>query len=394
MSGNPASKLTVGDLFRKTDKAFLRRLTPEQAKVAYNLAGCRTARMGGHIWRCDHCRKEIPMYNSCRDRHCPGCQASARFKWVEARCAELLPVPYFHVVFTLPHILNPLIAYNPRRLLGCLFQAASQALLKFAADQKYLGACPGILMVLHTWGQKLNRHYHVHCVVTGGGLTEEGEWKAVPSDKFLFPIDPLSTVFQGIYLERLEKLFVAQKLKLPPDWTLTLDQLKQRLYKNKWVVYAKPPFGNPSLVLKYLGRYTHRVAIANSRLTGFDGNMVTFKYKDYRDDACWESLTLPLDDFLNRFLRHVLPKGLMRIRSFGILSNPKKKASLARCREILGEPDLSEALAETMEPDSEPMIDDTSILESGCICPYCKEGILNIIKVCKQVPFADFLDSS
>ncbi len=392
--GGSGTKLTLGSLFPKMDREFLATLTPAQHKVAYNLGCCRTKRMGGHVWRCDRCLKEIPMYNSCRDRHCPRCQASARFKWVAARCSELLPVPYFHVVFTLPHLLNSLIAYNPRKLISCLFKATSQALLKFAADPKYLGARPGILMVLHTWGQKLNLHYHVHCVVTGGGLTEDGDWKATPSDKFLFPVGPLSDVFRGVYWEQLDKLLAAQQLTLPPGWNLSREQLKHRLDKHKWVVYAKPPFGGPSQVLKYLGRYTHRVAIANSRIIRFENNMVTFKYKDYRDENRWKTLTLPLERFLKRFLYHVLPKGLMRIRSYGILANAKKKDYLARCRELLGEPDLDETLATVLEPTVDQYIDDAIILASGCTCPFCFDGHLNIFEVNKQVPFTNFLDSS
>jgi len=248
-------------------------------------------------------------------------------------------------------------------------------------------------MVLHTWGQKLNLHYHVHCVVTGGGLTEEGEWKPTPSEKFLFPVEPLSDVFRGIYWEQFDRLLATQQLELPPDWKLTRDQLKHRLDKHKWVVYAKPPFGGPDRVLKYLGRYTHRVAIANSRIIRFANNMVTFKYKDYRDDK-WKVLTLTSKRFLKRFFHHVLPKGLMRIRSYGILSNPKKRDCLARCRELLGEANLDETLALVLKPTVDQYIDDAIILATGCVCPFCFDGHLDLVEIHKQVAFTNFLDSS
>lgn len=290
--------------------------------------------------------------------------------------SELLPVPYFHVVFTLPHELNPWIKSDPKQLIGLLFQSAKDTLLEFARDPKHLGATPGILMVLHTWGQKLNQHYHVHCIVTGGGLDEARQWRATRSD-YLFPVEAMMPVFRGIYLERLSSLLGRKKLEFIPD---RLTKVIRKLYNKKWVVYAKEPFGGPERVLKYLGRYTHRVAIANSRILRFANNMVTFTYKDYTDNHTEKTMTLPLEKFLCRFANHILPQGFMRIRGYGLWSNPRKKRDLTHCRFLLGDPEISEtALDEaiaSLEPDEGviPRPEETS--EGQLICPHCQEGIL------------------
>ncbi len=250
-----------------------------------------------------------------------------QFRWVSARVAELLPIPYFHCVFTLPHVLNPLVAANPRALLGALFMAASGTLMKFAKDPKFLGAKIGILIVLHTWGQKLNLHYHVHCVVTGGGLNRDHEWVPSSSENFLFPVKAMSPVFRGIYMEQLDLLLKQNALHIPDTYRrhfADYGQLKRRLFSKPWVVYAKRPFSGPLTVLKYLARYSHRVAIANSRIVQYENGLVTFTYKDYRHENANKLLTLPLEKFLNRFVSHILPNGFKKIRNYGIWANPCK----------------------------------------------------------------------
>ena len=370
--------VTLGDLIRAAGPNFCsdQGLSPHQSKIIARLGMCRTAAMGGHLWACNECGAAVNMYNSCRDRHCPQCQGAARYRWVEDRMSELLPVPYFHVVFTLPHELNPWISNDPSQLLGLLFQAAKTTLLEFAQDPKHLGATPGILMVLHTWGQKLNLHYHVHCIVTGGGLGDTGEWRATRPD-YLFPVPAMMQVFRGIYLEGLSRLGQKGKIELSPG---KLGGIVKKLYNKKWVVYAKKPFGGPDRVLKYLGRYTHRVAISNSRILGFSNNMVTFAYKDYADDHAQKTLILPMEKFLMRFVGHILPPGFMRIRMYGIWSNPRKKQDLAHCRQLLGEPEISQTTFDeaitASEPEDEGFLRPQDVSEGQLICPHCKKGIL------------------
>ena len=386
----PESKkeLTLGALIGAAGPMFAadHRLTPHQAKVLARLGLCQTSRLGGHVWICDHCDVRIPMYNSCRDRHCPQCQAGPRFKWVADRTKELLPVPYFHVVFTLPHQLNPWIKQHPKPLLNLLFKAASSTLLDFAKDPKYLGATPGVLMVLHTWGQKLNCHYHVHCIVTGGGLDENQQWKGVKSSKFLFPVKAMSQKFRGAYVAGLKQIAEKEGLEHLKD---KFQQLTDDLYQQSWVVYAKKPFGGPEMVLKYLGRYTHRIAISNHRILRFENNQVTFAYKDYRNEDRQRVLTLPLNDFLLRFVAHILPQGLMRIRSYGLLANTRKKEAITRCRELLGEPEITNALE--LQPERDEATEaalaaltelQQQLFEMGelRVCPECQKLALRPLK--------------
>ena len=289
--------------------------------------------------------------------------------------SELLPVPYFHVVFTLPHQLTPFIKRDTSLLLGKLFHAASRTLMTFFENEEDLGVTPGILMVLHTWGQQLTPHYHVHCIVTGGGLDKQRQWKSCSAD-YLFPVKALSKVFRGIYLKSVKDLIAKEKVSHQAN---ELSALVAKLYRHPWVVYAKKPFGGPEVVLKYLGRYTHRVAISNARIIRFSNNMVTFTYKDYRKDAKICHLTLPLNEFLLRFVNHILPAGFMRIRSYGLWSNPRKKKDLAHCRSLLGKPDLSnEVVAHEIESSEEiEGVLDVEDLEPGqMICPHCRKNIL------------------
>lgn len=386
---------SIGQIFRDLGLEFPLRagLGLQKTKIFRRISLCRTPAMGGALWSCGQCGKSIEVYHSCRDRHCPTCQAQKRWDWVNAKLKEVLSVPYYHVVFTLPHLLNPLLKANPKPCIGLLFQAASKTLLSFAKDAKYLGAEPGILMVLHTWGRKLNYHVHVHCIVTAGGLTKTHAWKQAPHKRWLFPVKAMSGVFRGKYLDGLDK--VRQDLFTPNEdqhW----NQFKRALAREPFVCYAKHPFGGPEVVLKYLGRYTHRVAIANQRLTSYSkqDNQVAFRYKDHRDHRTKTVKATP-ERFAKAFLQHVLPKGFMRIRSYGILANCKKAKSLARCRELLGEAQVDPASLNQ----TEALIKETPAEEPVrlLICPYChKPSMAKVRELPKYFSLANttFWDTS
>ena len=344
------ARYEVADVVRAHGEQYLRThpTSAEQRQVLRAIATCRTAALGGHVEQCEDCSYQRIAYNSCRNRHCPKCQGKERAQWMAAEQAMLLPVPYFHVVFTLPHTLNPLIRVNRALLYGLLCRVVARTLRTFALDPRHLGAEPAITMVLHTWGQTLNEHYHVHCVVSGGGLSLDGRsWVALPSGKkkrrrpFLFDVTALSRVFRGKFSAALTRArrratlrYLGQSAALaePGPW----EKLMTALWKQDWVVYAKPPFGGPAQVLKYLSRYTHRVAISNRRLLCVANDVVRFEYNDYADPTVRKELTLPATEFLRRFLLHVVPKGFMRIRHYGITANARRQKKLARCRELLG----------------------------------------------------------
>lgn len=290
---------------------------------------CRTAALGGHVYECADCGARKIVYNSCRNRHCPKCQSLEKERWLEARCAELLPVPYFHVVFTLPEELNPLALSHPRLLYSLLFRCASETLLEIAADPKHLGARIGVLAVLHTWGQKLTLHPHLHCIVPGGGLSIDGDWWVGSRSDFFLPVTVLKKLFRGKFLAALKQ--AEQDGGLPPSHLPDLGPL----YHKSWVVYCKPPFGSPEQVLAYLARYTHRVAISNQRLVRLEGEEVVFTWKDYAADGRSQEMTLSGQEFLRRFLLHVLPDRFVRIRYFGLFANRHREQSLALCREVL-----------------------------------------------------------
>jgi hypothetical protein len=359
--GLPRPALEVAEVIREHGEAFLAKyrgtLSPTQKKALRDLARCRTAALGGHVERCLDCGHERIAYNSCRNRHCPKCQALSRARWLEREAECLLPVPYYHVVFTLPAEVAELALANPKLMYDALFQAASATLRAVAANPKRLGAQIGVLMVLHTWGQNLHHHPHVHCVCTGGGLScdEHGDMDVSPVWRscrpgFFLPVRVLSRVFRGKYLELLRRLHIQRKLILP-ERLKTLQGASvfvrwlKPLYRKDWVVYAKRPFGGPAQVLKYLARYTHRVAISNNRLLamtpsplGGEGRgegTVTFRYKDYADDHRHKTLTLSAQEFLRRFVQHVLPKGLVKIRHYGLLANRHRKGKLALSRRLL-----------------------------------------------------------
>ena len=320
------------------------RLTREQRRVLRDLAACRTAALGGHVERCLDCGAERIAYNSCRNRHCPKCQALARARWLEREAENLLPVEYHHVVFTLPAELSVLALANATQIYDHLFRAAATTLREVAANPKHLGAAVGVLMVLHTWGQNLHHHPHVHCVVTGGGLScnSQGSVDASPRwlacrPGFFLPVRVLSRLFRGKFLALLHTSFAHGRLDVPESLAsaAAFAAWLTPLYRKDWVVYAKPPFGGPAQVLKYLARYTHRVAISNRRLVKLEHGRVTFRYKDYADGHHAKVMTLDAVEFLRRFVQHVLPRGFVKVRHYGLLANRHREQRLAQCRRLL-----------------------------------------------------------
>ena len=322
----------LADIFRAHGEAYRRthRLSSQQARVMAAVEACRTAQLGGHREYCEACDFERFAYNSCRNRHCPKCQSLAKEEWLEQRRAELLPVPYFHLVFTLPHELNGLVLANRRPLLNLLFQAGAQTLLLFGRNR--FGGQVGFTMILHTWDQALGPHFHLHCLITGGALAADHNRWTAGNAAFLFPVHALSKVFRGKFLDGLRTLLRRDQLRSDHE---DCDRMLEELRRKPWVVYAKRPFAGPEQVLDYLGRYTHRVAISNDRILGLDDGMVTFAYRDRAHDDVRRTMILPAEEFIRRFLLHVLPRGFMRIRHFGFLANRTKAHALARCRELL-----------------------------------------------------------
>jgi len=341
----------VADLLRAQGERFYNQspwLSYQQLSVLRAITRCRTAALGGHIDTCPGCGYEGGIsYNSCRNRHCPKCQAQARERWLAAREKELLPVPYFHVVFTLPHELNTLCLRNARVLYDLLFSASAAAMLEVAANPKRLGARIGFISILHTWGQNLLLHPHIHCMVPGGGFSPDYKGWIHPKYSFFLPVDVLSIVFRAKFTDGLKKLYRRGKL-IFAGTTAELRHQKRfaafvdSLFRQKWVVYAKPAFGGPNQVLRYLGRYTHRVAISNHRLLTFDGQDVTFRWKDYAHGNKQRKMTLSSCEFLRRFTLHILPRGFVRIRQFGFLTNTRRGALLASARLLLA-PDSQSA---------------------------------------------------
>jgi hypothetical protein len=336
--------LEVADIIRAQGERFIERsrpwLTWAQIKVLRAIERCRTAALGGHRDRCVRCGHRAISYNSCRNRHCPKCQTGARDRWLAKRTKELLPVRYCHVVFTLPHQLAPLAYQNKRILYRLLFHASAATLLEVAADPKHLGAEIGFLSVLHTWGQNLQHHPHLHCVIPSGGLSPDHTRWIQPRYPFFLPVKVLSRVFRGKFVAGLQRAFTQGKLGFYGDQKALRDPklfraLVHSLFRQDWFVYAKPPFGGPQYVLHYLARYTHRVAISNHRLVAFQDGQVTFRWKDYAHGNKKRIMTLTADEFLRRFLLHVLPKGLVRIRSFGFLANRRRATLLPLCRQLL-----------------------------------------------------------
>src|SRR3984893_6462564 len=333
--------LEVADLIPAAGDAFLERnrhwLRWKHIKVLLAIRRCRTAALGGHLDECTRCGHRAPIsYNSCRDRHCPKCQTAARDRWIAARRRELLPTRYLHVVFTLPHRLAPLVPQNKKVLYGLLFRTSAETLLEVAHDPKHLGAEIGFFSVLHTWSQKLKIHPHVHCVVPAGGLSADHTHWIKPRYDFFLPVEVLSHVFRGKFHEALKRAFRDGKLNFHGDLKLlaqpkTFAAWLRPLFRNDWVVYSQRPFGGPEHVLRYLGRYTHRVAISNHRLVSFADGEVTFRWRDSAHSNEQKLMTLALDEFLRRFLLHLLPEGFVRIRNFGFLANRRRATTLPLC---------------------------------------------------------------
>ncbi|GAC1661316.1 MAG: IS91 family transposase [Steroidobacteraceae bacterium] len=341
--------LEVADVFRRYGEAFRRdrdaHLGRVERRVMAAIEACRTSALGGHVEQCGDCGLVRPAYNSCRNRHCPKCQGLARAEWLEARQAELLPVPYFHVVFTLPPAAAAIAFQNKRIVYAILFRAAADALRDIAADPRHLGAEIGAVAVLHTWGQALHHHPHLHCIVPGGGLSpDQTRWVACRPG-FVLPARVLSRRFRTLFLARLRAAFVAGELHFsgslgPLAEPARFAECLGELGGKEWVVFAKRPFAGPEQVLAYLGRYTHRVAIANSRLVRLDHGQVSFTWKDYRHNGTTKVMTLAASEFIRRFLLHAVPDGFHRIRHVGFLANGHRTAKLARCRALLAAPTL------------------------------------------------------
>jgi hypothetical protein len=374
--------LEVADILRQHGDAFFAKygsyLTAEQRQAMVDLSLCRTAALGGHIQRCADCGYERIAYNSCRNRHCPKCQALSRARWLEREAELLLPVDYHHVVFTLPDEIAELALANRAVLYDALFHAAADTLRELTADPKWLGAQIGILMVLHTWGQNLHHHPHIHAVASGGGLScnaqgvidQAPEWRSCRPGFFL-PVRVLSRVFRGKYLELLRGAFDEGKLIFPGRLAplanaTTFARWLTPLYQKDWVVYAKPPFGGPGQVLKYLARYTHRVAISNHRLVSLENGQVSFRYKDYADDQRQKLMALSAEEFLRRFLQHVLPRSFVKIRHYGLVANRHRAEKLALARRLL----LPLSVAAPLAPE-EPSTDSHAATMYPAPMPHC-----------------------
>jgi hypothetical protein len=373
----PRPALEVADIFRDHGPAWRHanrgHISLDQLKVMSAIERCRTAALGGHVARCenDACGHTVIAYNSCRNRHCPKCQAAASKEWLEDRRAELLPVPYFHMVFTLPAEIADIAFTNKRVVYSLLFKASSQAMLTIAADPKHLGARIAITSVLHTWGSAMTHHPHVHMIVPGGGISMDGkQWISCRSN-FLLSVRVLSRLFRRLFLEMLIKAYEAGELNFygqhvslaKPD---KFTRFLKRSRKSEWVVYAKRPFGGPEAVLSYLSRYTHRIAISNRRLVSADQHHVAIRYKDYRahHSERWKTMRLTTDDFMRRFLSHVLPKGFHRIRHYGLLANGNRAANIAKVRELL-DVQPPQGQPETSKPASP---DEPKVFPQPCLC--------------------------
>ena len=378
-SAQPATTkrgVELADIFRAYGESYRRNhpLPAFYLKVMRAVERCRTAALGGHLEQCNTCGYERPAYNSCRNRHCPKCQSLAKVKWLDKQKSELLPTGYFHLVFTLPHELNPLILVNKKPLINILFQSVWQTLAQFT--QRGLGGTPGITAVLHTWDQTLLDHFHLHCLVPAGALSfDRNRWVSVRQD-FLFPVKALSVVFRGKFLDSLQKSFDQNKLLfvrqiVPLAEADAFNGLMNGLRKKPWVVYAKKPFGSPAHVLDYLGRYTHRVALSNNRICSVHNGEVTFAYRDRKNQDRRKLMTLDAEEFIRRFLPHVIPKGFMRVRHYGFLANHSKDC-LSKCRQLIG-------LTPAPPPPPQRSTEELMLALMGIDihrCPLCQKGTL------------------
>ena len=399
----PRPDLELADIFRRHGPAYREghRLPVHQLKVMQAIETCRTAALGGHVDQCDHCDFTRISYNSCRNRHCPKCQSLARAKWLEKRKAELLPVEYYHLVFTVPEQIASIAFQNKAVVYAILFRAAAETLLTIARDPKHLGAEIGFFGILHTWGQNLHHHPHIHFVVPGGGLSPDADRWVACRPGFFLPVQVLSRLFRRLFLERLEQAYRAGELKFYSDLQALQDPEASARYLDpvrqaEWVVYAKPPFGGPERVLEYLGRYTHRIAISNQRLVSMDDDEVCFLWKDYRNEhkQKQQTMRLPVSEFIRRFLMHTVPSRFPRIRYYGFLASANRKMALPLCRKLLAVPVLD------LLP--RPALDykdwyEALTGESLRRCPQCGVGSLQRIETlqpCRPSPVPMVVDTS
>ena len=388
----PQPQLEMADVLHLYGEAFRQQhaasLSTAQRRVMTAIELCRTAALGGHVEPCDSCGQQRVFYNSCRNRHCPKCQSLARAQWIENRLAEILDCQYFHVVFTIPAEMAALAYQNKEVVYGILFRTSAETLRTIAADPRHLGAEIGFFSVLHTWGQNLLHHPHVHCVVAGGGLAPDGQPWVACKPGFFLPVRVLSRLFRRLFLENLQRAFDSGQLQFFATLQSLRDPLAFARYlvpcaTPEWVVYAKPPFAGPQQVLDYVGRYTHRVAISNNRLLALENGSVTFRWKDYRHSSQPKTMTLTADEFLRRFLLHVLPDGLQRIRYYGFLGNRYRAQKLTRCRQLLGmaaPPENSGAPQDYR--DRYERLTGSSLRE----CPSCGQGRMVLVDTVE--PFA------
>jgi hypothetical protein len=372
-------RLEVADVFRQHEQEFFRQwghmLNAQQRRAFRDICACRTAALGAHLEQCDQCAHQAIAYNSCRNRNCPKCQSTARDKWLAARSAELLPVPYCHVVFTLPQELSALALQNQHLLYSILFRAVSETLLTIAADPRQLGAHIGFLAVLHTWNQQMLHHPHLHCVVPSGGLSPDGTCWVPSRERFFLPVKVLGKLFRGKFLAFLAAAFRKKKLQFAGALAhlkkpVAFDRFLRQLRSKNWVVYAKRPFAGPQYVIQYLARYTHRVAISNGRLIEMRDGQVTFRWRDSADGNQQKLMTLDAVEFIRRYLLHILPSGFVKIRHFGFLANRSRREALILCRALLP------AQAD-QPPDS---LTDTQRRAVQRKCPICQTGTLRIIR--------------
>jgi predicted RNA-binding Zn-ribbon protein involved in translation (DUF1610 family) len=374
----------VADIIRAHGNSFVERnrswLTWFHLRVLFAIEHCRTAALGGHLDRCRQCGHEVTSFNSCRSRHCPKCQTNARNRWLADRDKELLPVKYVHVVFTIPHELSWLALQNKNVVYDLLFRASAATLLEVAADPKHLGAEIGFLSVLHTWGQNLQIHPHIHCVIPSGGLSPDHQHWIHPRYAFFLPVKVLGKMFRGKFTEGLKNAFHAGELTFPGRMKMLAERkafhaFLRPLFRKDWVVYAKPPFGGPEHVLQYLARYTHRVAISNHRIVNFADGKVTFRWKDYAHKNKQRLMTVTADEFLRRFLLHILPRGFVRIRFCGFLANRRRGELLPVCRQLLQVASTQSSTA----PDTS-----NSSAAGAWLCPHCGGAMLLIEKLTPQ----------
>ncbi|MBW2312530.1 MAG: IS91 family transposase [Deltaproteobacteria bacterium] len=385
--------LEVANIFRSYGPAYRKvhgnEMPLRQLRAMRAIEICRTAELGGHVEQCDHCGAVRISYNSCRNRHCPKCQSLDKERWLEARKQDVLPTRYFHIVFTLPDSVRPLALRNQQVVYDLLFRAASETLKRVTQDPAHLGAEVGFIAILHTWSQTLMDHPHLHCIVTGGGLSLDGTRWIPCKGEFFLPITVLSRLFRGKFLAYLKEARERGELVFPG----TMVHLKEKsafnallkdLYDKEWVVYCKPPFPDAETVIEYLGRYTHRVAISNERLVKLEGNQVTFRYRDRNDNDTVKLMSLDASEFIRRFLLHILPDGFMKIRHYGILSNRNRKTKLALCRELLGV-DCPREHEEEKESWQDLLARITG--RDPRICPFCGKGTMVLKEVLNPSAF-------